>query len=128
MHILSDQFLKPVAYIYNNIILLPASFEVIGFKLGDCVFSRHSLLIGKYFKSAIYNVEGEILAKDDGESADGDFDPAKVMLDAWKLIKGVKEHMCPWIIPGENWATLRLDKILTDEDFSFSEALPVAQS
>ena len=114
MHTLTDQFYYPVAYIYNNIILLPESFEVIGVKLGDCVFGRQAILKGKYFNGTIYNANGEILARDNGESEEVNFDVAKAAQDSWNLITSLKHHIFPWIVPKEKWSKTRLDKFLID--------------
>jgi hypothetical protein len=112
MIILVDKSKKEAALLYNNIILLPGSLEVVGIVLGHCLFGHAGTLKGKLFQKIIYTSDGEIVAKEYGQTKVISFDAAKIMEEAWLLITSIKNHNCPWINPGSKWATLSLEEFL----------------
>lgn len=112
MNVLIDCNNKLCAYLYNNKIILPLSFEVAGIVLGDCVFGYLGDIKGKIFNGIFYAVNGQIVAMEEQCTQMPEFDIIQVVLQGWHIVEKIKDHECPWIIPAEKWVPVSIDDFL----------------
>lgn len=104
MQIIKNQSGKDVAFIRNNIIF-SSDEQVIGIKIGDCCFGMSPSVIGKIINGYIYTVDGEIIGQCHQYAAPNErFATKEQLAAAWKILSGINEHACPWIIKSENWS------------------------
>ena len=108
MHYLADQRGQAVALLYQNILLDTYGTVVMGVILGNCVFDGRGAACAKYFRHTLFNMEGHILAKENGFVQHVPIDPAAVMNTAWEIIQSIDNHQCPMIDPLEGWASTSL--------------------
>jgi hypothetical protein len=101
---LSDHNQSVVALIYNNILLIPDG-KVIGVLLGHCVFGIDGQVKARYFKHNLFTMEGKILAKDGESDERFAIDIPQLVENAWILLMKIKDHTCPTVVPGDDWAT-----------------------
>lgn len=114
MNILSDHLAREAGYLYNNIILLPGSFEVIGVILGNCIFGRNGTLKGKFYNHRFYTDKGEIIAHDNGQYKEQNIDTTKIIKDAWKLMTQIGNHACSWVQFQEKASPATLEDFLKE--------------
>jgi hypothetical protein len=99
-----------IAYHYQNMLLHPDHFEVLGLVLGNCVFDHQAKLLGKLFQKNVYNLEGEVLANqpDDSLALPLLFDNTKSVIQAWHILTKIKDHVCPWVKVKHTWSRTSL--------------------
>jgi hypothetical protein len=112
MNALVDGNNKLCAYLYNNKIILPSNFEVVGVVLGDCVFGYSGDVKGKIFKGIFYAVNGQIVAREEQCSHMPGFDVIEVVLRGWHIVQKIKNHECSWITPSEKWVAFSIEDFL----------------
>jgi hypothetical protein len=108
MHYLADQRGQAVALLYQNILLDTYGTVVLGVILGNCVFDGRGAARAKYFRHTLFNMEGRVLAKENGFVQQVPIDPSAVMNTAWEIIQTINNHQCPMIDPLEDWAPVSL--------------------
>ena len=110
----NDQTNKIVSYLYNNAIVDTGSSKVIGVVLGNCVFGIHRQVVGKFFNNTLYNERGEVVARIEQMDANPPyrFSPADCMGQAWELATRVRDHICPWVEPTDNWSSQSIQELL----------------
>jgi hypothetical protein len=110
---LLDSYGKPSGFLYNNIILLPQTYEVAGVVLGHCVFGPSGKAKGKLFNKTFYSATGEMLAREQaGNTPTKDLNITKAMHEAWAILQQIKDHNCPWIEPKDRWASVSVKDFL----------------
>ena len=110
-----------VAYLYNNMILDTKRESVIGVILGNCVFGDAPQPIGKYFNNIFRGVNGKMIAvTGDTEQRHTNINELKVLDEAWKILKKVKEHVCGWIQEAEEWADITFSEFLKPKTLSLA--------
>lgn len=93
-------------------ILLADRPEVAGVILGQCVFSAKGELCGRFFHKTLYSIKGEKVALEASATRMPSFDYRSAIQKAWQILLRIHDHSCPWIVPQERWATIKLKDIL----------------
>ncbi|MCG2616012.1 hypothetical protein LZZ85_17070 [Terrimonas sp. NA20] len=106
MHYLADQRGQAVGLLYQNILLDTYGTVVLGVILGNCVFDGRGAARAKYFRHTLFDMEGSILAKENGFVQHVKLDTTAVMQTAWEIIQTITDHQCPMIDPSENWSSV----------------------
>ncbi|MET0465904.1 MAG: hypothetical protein ABW007_22275 [Chitinophagaceae bacterium] len=106
MHYLADQRGQAVALLYQNILLDTYGTVVLGVILGNCVFDGQGAACAKYFRHTLFNMEGRMLAKENGFVPHVPIDTNAVMDTAWEIIQAITNHQCPMIDPSEEWSSV----------------------
>ena len=101
---------KPEAYLVKNIIINPVNFDAIGVVLGNCVFNRQGLYIGKTRRHCIYNQQGEIIGTMLLYEQENEAINNQVVSDGWRIVEQIKHHGCTWIKEKQQWATLSFEE------------------
>ena len=83
---------------------------VIGILLGHCIFGANGKVVAKYFLHVVYDLEGNILAKDSEYVNPEGIDISKMQEEAWKIIAVIEDHDCPRIKPHNKWSTFSLEE------------------
>jgi hypothetical protein len=114
MHSLFNRSGELVAYLHQNAIVHPDTFEVLGVVLGNCVFGSQAKVLGKIVHDKVYAVTGEMLAKADTLtlSLPQRFNVKKCISQSWQLLMRIKDHACPWINEKETWSKSSLAEFL----------------
>ena len=114
MYIIKVKNEDVVAIVDNNIVFTADDNRVIGILIGDCLYGKSKVMVGKIFNATVYLVNGEIVGKV-GVSSKNDLKSIKKeqMIEAWSILSGVKEHTSKWIIEKEVWSSKGLLECLT---------------
>ncbi len=114
MHSLYNRSGEVIAYLHQNAIIHPDSFEVLGVVLGNCVFGPQAKLLGKFFHDKVYAFSGELLAKKEQQptSLPQRFNVSNCIKQAWQILTRIKEHVCPWVVEKEVWSNASLAEYL----------------
>jgi hypothetical protein len=106
MHYLADQREQAVALVYQNLVLDTYGTTILGVILGNCVFDSQGKARAKYFHHTLYNMEGRILAKENGFVQHLAIDPVALMHASWKVVNHITDHACPVIDPLNEWSSV----------------------
>lgn len=103
-----------ITYHYQNMLLHPDNFKVLGLVLGNCVFDAQAKIIGKLFQQKVYNLSGEVLASQSDVSMPlpSNFSTANCVVHAWRILVQIKDHDCPWVTVKEKWSQTSLAEYL----------------
>ncbi len=103
-----------IAYQYQNMLIHPDNFEVLGLILGNCVYDHHSNVLGKLFQKNVYSLSGEVLAckTDTSLPLPQNYNNANSILQAWKILTSIKDHACPWVTVKNVWSQASLAESL----------------
>jgi hypothetical protein len=104
MHYLADQRGQAVALLYQNLLLDTYGTVVLGVILGNCVFDGQGAARAKYFRHTLFDMNGRVLAKDNGFVPHVQLDATALMHTAWEIIQTITDHQCPMIDPLEDWS------------------------
>jgi hypothetical protein len=104
MHYLGDQREQAIAILHQNFLLDIYGEKLLGVVLGHCVFDRTGKARGKYFRHALYDMDGRLLAKEQGVVTHLDIDDYGIMEAAWQIVNGITDHNCQIIVPLELWS------------------------
>ena len=103
-----------VAYQFQNVIIHPDNFSVLGLVLGNCVFDKDARVLGKLFHQKVHNLLGEVMAVKDETSLPlpSDFDQTDCIVQGWQILISIKDHSCPWVTEKESWSETSLAEFL----------------
>ena len=103
-----------VAYQYQNVIIHPDNFSVLGLVLGNCVFDKDARVLGKLFHQKVHNLSGEVMAIKDETSLPlpVEFDQTDCIAQGWQILVSIKDHSCPWVAEKESWSETSLAEFL----------------
>lgn len=103
-----------IAYQYQNMLIHPDNWQVLGLVLGNCVFNQRAKVLGKLFQQKVYDLSGEVLASkaDASIPLPGSFSPTNCLLQAWKILVMIKDHSCPWVATKNKWSAASLAESL----------------
>jgi hypothetical protein len=109
MYIIKVKNEDVVALISNNIVFTPDDNRVIGILIGDCLYGKSKVMVGKIFNSTVYLINGEIIGKVEVSSQH----KIKIirkdhLAEAWSILTGVKEHTTKWIVEKNTWSKVGL--------------------
>lgn len=109
MYIIKVQNEDIVALVANNIVFTTDDNRVIGILIGDCLYGKSRVMVGKIFNSTVYLINGEILGKVEVST----YHKIKTLrkdhlADAWAILTGVKEHTTRWIVETDSWSKVGL--------------------
>ncbi len=95
-----------IAYHHQNMLLHPYDLEVLGLVLGNCVFDRQARILGKLVHQKIYNLSGEVLARqsDSPGPLPEKFSEDHCVQQAWQILTMIKDHNCPWVTTRDTWS------------------------
>lgn len=114
MYIIKVKNEDVVALIANNIVFTADDNRVIGILIGDCLYGKSRVMIGKIFNSTVYLINGEIIGKVEVSSQHKIKTIRKDHLtEAWSILTGVKEHTTKWIVEKNSWSTVGLIESLS---------------
>lgn len=113
MYIIKNKNQEIVAVIQNNIVFSAQQQAVVGILIGDCLYGKSFIMVGKIFNSTVYLLNGNIAGLVEASTAH----KVKVikkehMVDAWAILSGVKEHTSQWITDKKTWAQKDLLELL----------------
>ncbi len=114
MNALYNRSGEVIAYLHQNAIMHPDTFEVIGMTLGNCVFDPQAKVIGKFFHDKVYAISGELLAKKDHKpvSIPQYLNVTDSIMQSWQILTRIKDHVCPWVTEKETWSNRSLAEYL----------------
>ncbi len=114
MHSLYNRSGELIAYLHQNAIVHPDTFEVLGIVLGNCVFGRQAKMLGKFFHHKVYAVTGELLAREDEAvlSVPQSLNGKNCISQVWDIMIRIKDHLCPWVPEKETWSSASLAEFL----------------
>ena len=103
-----------IAYQYQNMLIHPDSFQVLGIVLGNCVFGNQAKMLGKLFQQKVYSLNGEVLAsKSDASLPEpATLDAKGCVRQAWQIVVKIKDHVCPWVNARDAWSRASLAESL----------------
>ncbi len=103
-----------IAYLHQNAIIHPESFDVLGVMLGNCVFGPQAKVLGKIFHNKLYALTGELLARTEKTpmSIPQKLDVSACISQAWQIMTRINDHICPWIPEKEVWSKSSLNEHL----------------
>ncbi len=102
---------KPEAYLVKNIIINLSNFNAIGVVLGNCVFNRQGLYIGKTRRHCIYNQQGEIIGNMLLNEQEYEMANSELVKDGWHIVEQIKSHGCTWIEEKQQWANMSFEEV-----------------
>lgn len=103
---------KPEAYLVKNIIVNMTNFDAIGVVLGNCIFNKHGLFVGKTRRHCIYNQEGEIVGTMLLNEQELDSMSSQIVNEGWRIVEQIKSHGCTWIEEKQQWANMSFQEVL----------------
>ena len=103
-----------IAYQFQNMLIHPDNWQVLGLVLGNCVFDQNAKVLGKLFQQKVYNLAGEVLASKADESLPmpQDMNTTNCIRQAWKILVMIKDHSCPWVNAKTNWSAASLAEFI----------------
>ena len=110
---------KPEAYLVKNIIVNLDNYDAIGVVLGNCIFNKHGLFVGKTRRHCIYNQQGEIVGTMLLNEQELDSMNSQIVNEGWRIVEQIKNHGCTWIEEKQQWANMSFGEVLA-LDFYFS--------
>jgi hypothetical protein len=103
-----------LALVGNNIVFTPDDNRVIGILIGDCLYGKSRVMVGKIFNATVYLINGEILGRLEVNSQYKVKTISKDhLVDAWAMLAGVKEHTTKWIVEKDSWSKAGLIESLS---------------
>ncbi len=112
MTIITGKEKNQIAFVHNNTILVPESQEVLGVIIGDCVYGKKGMFKGKYINKKIYSPDGEMLATETGNTGNTILDLSWVRHQSWNVINSIRNHISPWVVTKNTWASYSLPEFL----------------
>lgn len=113
MYIIKVKNEEVIAIVDNNIVFTVNDNQVIGILIGDCLYGKSKVMVGKIFNSTVYLINGEIIGKVEVSSQHKIKTIRKDHLtEAWSILTGVKEHTTKWIEEKKTWSKVELLKSL----------------
>jgi hypothetical protein len=109
---LRDRNGKSIGYVHHHAILHPDSFLVTGLILGHYVYSIRGVAKGKYFKSLLYNVNGEIVATAGAAKLPDHLDISMIIYQSWQILAKIDHYEFPWVNPKKQWSGQNLQTML----------------
>lgn len=103
---------KPEAYLVKNIIVNLTNFDAIGVVLGNCIFNKQGMFVGKTRRHFIYNQEGEIVGNMLLSEQEYDAFNGQIINDGWRIVEQIKNHGCSWIEEKQQWANMSFEEVL----------------
>jgi len=103
---------KPEAYLVKNIIVNLTNFDAIGVVLGNCIFNKQGLFVGKTRRHCLYNQEGEIVGTMLLNEQEYDALNSRIINDGWRIVEQIKNHGCTWIEEKQQWANMSFEEAL----------------
>ena len=103
---------KPAAYLIKNIIVNLTNFDAIGVVLGNCIFNKEGLFVGKTRRHCIYNGEGEIVGTMLLTEQELDSLSSRIVNAGWRIVERIKNHGCNWIEEKQQWANMSFEEVL----------------
>ena len=103
---------KPEAYLVKNIIVNLTNFDAIGVVLGNCIFNKQGLFVGKTRRHCIYNQQGEIVGTMLLNEQEYDALNSQIINDGWRIVEQIKNHGCTWIEEKQQWANMSFEEVL----------------
>jgi hypothetical protein len=103
---------KPTAYLIKNIIVNLTNFDAIGVVLGNCIFNKEGLFVGKTRRHCIYNGEGEIMGTMLLNEQELDSLNSQIVNAGWHIVEQIKNHGCSWIEEKQQWANMSFEEVL----------------
>ncbi len=99
-----------IAYQYQNMLIHPDNWQVLGLVLGNCVFNQRAKVLGKLFQQKVYDLSGEVLASkaDASLPLPTTFNVTNCLMQAWKILVLIKDHSCPWVNTKNTWSSASL--------------------
>src|ERR1700741_3261765 len=99
-----------IAYQYQNMLIHPDNWQVLGLVLGNCVFNQRAKVLGKLFQQKVYDLSGEVLASkaDASLPLPPAFNATNCIMQAWKILVLIKDHSCPWVNTKNTWSSASL--------------------
>jgi hypothetical protein len=109
MYIIKVRSEDVVAIVDKNIVFTADDNRVIGIIIGDCLYGKSKVMVGKIFNSTVYLINGEIIGKVEVSSQHKIKTIRKDHLaEAWSILTGVKEHTTKWIVEKNTWSKIGL--------------------
>jgi hypothetical protein len=103
---------KPEAYLVKNIIVNLTNFHAIGVVLGNCIFNKQGLFVGKTRRHCLYNQDGEIVGTMLLNEQEHDALDSQIINDGWRIVEQIKNHGCTWIEEKQQWANMSFEEVL----------------
>jgi len=103
---------KPEAYLVKNIIVNLNNFDAIGVVLGNCIFNKQGMFVGKTRRKLMYNQEGEIVGTMLLSEQENDALTSQIINDGWRIVEQIKSHGCTWIEEKQQWANMSFEEVL----------------
>jgi hypothetical protein len=99
-----------IAYQYQNMLIHPDNWQVLGLVLGNCVFNQSAKVLGKFVQQNVYNLNGEVLASKAAISLPlpNELNTKNCFAQAWKILVMIKDHSCPWVNAKSKWSPASL--------------------
>ncbi len=114
MYVIKVKKEEVVALVANNIVFTADDNRVIGILIGDCLYGKSKIMVGKIFNSTVYLITGEIIGKLEVSSQHKIKTIRKDHLaEAWSILTGVKEHTTKWIVEKNSWSKVGLIESLS---------------
>ena len=103
-----------IAYQYQNMLLHPNKWDVLGLVLGNCVYNHQAVALGKFVQHNIYNFSGEVMARKSDASipVPDQIDLTKSILQGWDILLGIKDYSSPWVETTPKWSNASLAESL----------------
>ena len=102
---------QPEAYLVKNIIIKRGNLNAIGVVLGNCVFNKKGLYVGKTRRHCIYNQQGEIMGMMLQNETEQDAGSSKLINEGWNIVQQIKAHGCMWIEEKREWADTPFEEV-----------------
>jgi hypothetical protein len=114
MQSIYNQANELVAYQYQNLILHPENYSVLGLVLGNCVFNKDAKVLGKLFHQKVHDLSGQVLAIRDDNTLPlpNGFEPDECIIQGWQILINIKDHTCPWVTEKETWSETSFAQLL----------------
>ena len=114
MYIIKVRNEDVVAIVDKNIVFTADDNRVIGIIIGDCLYGKSKVMVGKIFNSTVYLINGEIIGKLEVSNQHKIKTIRKDHLaEAWSILTGVKDHTTKWIIEKNTWSNVGLIESLS---------------
>lgn len=102
-----------VLWLDRNVLFIPGTNDIVGVVLGQCVFSRHGVIKGKYFNHTLYDVKGRIIAKECEVKNYSGYLFGGLIQNASFVLEKINKYQIGWITPGVKWINVPVLDLLT---------------